>query len=129
MDNGRDELDEIEAEERKSKQGDDRVVHEEVPSLEDAGDRAVHEKVPSLDDAGKEEDEFTSMWRKLGLQPDRGQVNLVKENRCKVWDRIEVIWQELRLGIMEAFENHAPQCRGASDQAGIGACHQYVPHH
>ena len=46
------------------------------------------------------------MWRKLGLQPDRGQVNLVKENRCEIWDRIEVIWQELRLVIVEAFENH-----------------------
>ena len=69
------------------------------------------------------------MWRKLGLQPDMRQVNLVKENRRKVRYRIEVIWQELRLVIMEAFENHAPQCRGASDQAGIGACHQYVPHH
>jgi len=77
-DDGRDELDEIEAEERKSQQGD----------------------------AGEEEDEFTSMWRKLGLQPDRGQVNLVKENRRKVLGRIEVIWQELRLVIMEAFENH-----------------------
>ena len=91
VDNGRDELDEIEAEERKSQQGDDRAVHEEVPSLEDAGE---------------EEDEFTSMWRKLGLQPDRGQVNLVKKNKRKVRDRIEVIWQELRLVIVEAFENH-----------------------
>ena len=91
VDDGRDELDEIEAEERKSQQGDDRAVHEEVPSLEDAGE---------------EEDEFTSMWRKLGLQPDRGQVNLVKKNKRKVRDRIEVIWQESRLVIMEAFENH-----------------------
>ena len=90
-DDGRDELDEIEAEERKSQQRDDRAVNEEVPSLEDASE---------------EEDEFTSMWRKLGLQPDRGQVNLVKENRWKLWGRIEVIWQELRLVIMEAFENH-----------------------
>ena len=90
-DDGRDELDEIEAEKRKSQQGDDRAVNEEVPSLEDASE---------------EEDEFTSMWRKLGLQPDRGQVNLVKENRWKLWGRIEVIWQELRLVIMEAFENH-----------------------
>ena len=88
-DKERDELDEVEAEERKSQQGDDRVVNEEVPSLEDAGE---------------EEDEFTSMWRKL--QPDRGQVNLVKENRRKVRGRIEVIWQELRLVIMKAFENH-----------------------
>ena len=83
--------DEGEAKERRSQQGDDGALNVEVPSLEDSGE---------------EEDEFTSMWRKLGLQPDRGQVNLVKENRRKVRGRIEVIWQELRLVMMEAFENH-----------------------
>ena len=46
------------------------------------------------------------MWKKLGLQPDRGQVNLVKENRQKIRDRMEFIWQELRLVIVEAFEKH-----------------------
>jgi len=61
--------DEGEAKERRSQQGDDGALNVEVPSLEDSGE---------------EEDEFTSMWRKLGLQPDRGQVNLVKENRRKV---------------------------------------------
>ena len=90
-DEERDELDEIEAEERKSQQGDDRAVDEEVPSLEDAGE---------------EEDEFISMWRKLGLQPDRGQVHLVKENQQRVRGRIDAIWQELRLVIIEAFENN-----------------------
>ena len=90
-DEERDELDKIEAEERKSLQGDDRVVNEEVPGLEEDGD---------------EEDEFTRMWKKLGLQSDQGQVNLVKENRQKVRDRMEVIWRELRLVIVEAFENH-----------------------
>ena len=49
------------------------------------------------------EDEFTSMWRKLGLQPDRGQVNLVMENRKKIQGQVEVIWQELRLAIIETF--------------------------
>ena len=34
------------------------------------------------------------------------QVNLVKENRQKVRDRMEVIWQELCLVIVEVFENH-----------------------
>ena len=68
---------------RKSQQGDD-------------GD------APGLEDTVEEEDEFSSMWRKLGLQPDRGQVNLVR----KIQDRIEVIWQELRLVIIETFKNH-----------------------
>ena len=90
-DEERDELVEIEAEVRKSQQGDEGVVNEEVPSLGDDGD---------------EEDEFTRMWRKLGLQSDQGQVNVVKENRRKVRGRMEVIWQELRLVIVEAFENH-----------------------
>ena len=90
-DEERDELDEVEAEEGKSQQGDDRAVDEEVPSLEDAGE---------------EEDEFLSMWRKMGLQPDRGQVDLVKENQQKVRGRIDAIWQELRLVIIEAFENN-----------------------
>ena len=90
-DEERDELDKMEAEQRKSLQGDDRVVNEEVPSLEEDGD---------------EEDEFTRMWKKLGLQSDQGQVNLVKENRQKVRDRMEVIWQELLLVIVEAFEKH-----------------------
>ena len=86
-DDERDELDGIGAEERKSQQGDD-------------------EEVPNLEDARKEEDEFTRMWRELGLQPDRGQVDLVKENRQKVRGRIDAIWQELRLVIIEAFENN-----------------------
>jgi len=86
-DDERDELDGIGAEERKSQQGDD-------------------EEVPNLEDVGEEEDEFTKMWRELGLQPDRGQVDLVKENRQKVRGRIDAIWQELRLVIIEAFENN-----------------------
>ena len=88
-DDERNKLDEIEAEERKSKQGDDK-------------------EVLSLEDAGEEEDEFTKMWRKLGLQPDRGQVDLVMENRGKIRGRIEVIWQELRLAIIATFRD---QCR------------------
>ena len=51
------------------------------------------------------EDEFTSRWRKLGLQPDRGQVNLVMENRRKIQGRVEEIWQELRLAIIETFRD------------------------
>ena len=69
MDDGENELDEGETEGRKSPQGDNVAVTVEVPGLEDDVE---------------EEDEFTSMWRKLGLQPDRGQVNLVLENRRKI---------------------------------------------
>ena len=90
MDDGEDELDEGETKGRKSPQGDNVAVTVEVPGLEDDVE---------------EEDEFTSMWRKLGLQPDRGQVNLVLENRRKIQGRVEVMWQELRLAIIETFRD------------------------
>ena len=91
MDHGKDNLEESESEERKSQQWDDGAVPVDIPGLEDA---AI------------EEDEFTVMWGKLGLQPDQGQVNLAKENGRKIQDQIEVIWQKLRLVIIEAFKNH-----------------------
>ena len=84
-------LDKGELEKRKSQLGDDRPVPEDIPVLEDAA---------------AEEDEFTMMWRRLGLQPDKGQVNLVKENWRKIKGRIEVIWQDLRMVIIDAFRNH-----------------------
>ncbi len=96
-DDERDELDGIGAEERKSQQGDD-------------------EEVPNLEDVGEEEDEFTKMWRELGLQPDKGQVDLVKENRQKVRGRIDAIWQELRLVIIEAFENNGGMLYSEEEQ-------------
>ena len=46
------------------------------------------------------------MWGRLGLQPDKGQVNLVKENWQKIKSRIKVIWQDLHLVIIDAFRNH-----------------------
>ena len=90
VDDGKDDLVEEESEGRKSQQRDDGVVPLDVHGL----------------DAFEEDDEVTRMWRKLGLQPYRGQVNLVKENRQKLQDRIGVIWQELRLVIIETFKNH-----------------------
>ena len=72
--------------------------------LED--DNPIPQDIPVLEGAAEEEDEFTRMWSSLGLQPDRGQVNLVKENWQKIKGRIEVIWQDLRLVIIDAFRNH-----------------------
>ena len=69
VDDGKDDLVEGESVGRKSQQGDDGAVPVDVHGLEDAVE---------------EDDEFTRMWRKLGLQPDRGQVKLVKENRQKL---------------------------------------------
>ena len=46
------------------------------------------------------------MWSRLGLRPDIGQVNLVKENWQRIKGRIEIIWQDLCLVIIDAFRNH-----------------------
>ena len=70
--------------------------------LED--DKPIPQDIPVLEEAAEEEDEFTKMWSSLGLQPDRGQVNLVKENWKKIKGRIEVIWQDLRQVIIDAFK-------------------------
>ena len=70
--------------------------------LED--DNPIPQDIPVLEEAAEEEDEFTKMWSSLGLQPDRGQVNLVKENWKKIKGRIKVIWQDLRQVIIDAFK-------------------------
>ena len=41
-------------------------------------DNPIPQDIPVLEEAAEEEDEFTKMWSSLGLQPDKGQVNLVK---------------------------------------------------
>jgi len=91
LDAGKDDLDEGESVERESQQGDDKAVSVDIPVLKDAA---------------AEEDEFTMMWGKLGLQLNKGRVNLVKENWQKIKCRIEVIWQELCQVIIDAFRNH-----------------------
>ena len=53
--------------------------------LED--DRPVPQDIPVLEEAAEE-------------------VNLVKENWQKIKGRIEIIWQDLRLVIIDAFRNH-----------------------
>ena len=69
------------------------------------GDPIVNpEDAPDLEDESEEEDEFTQMWGKLGLQPDKGQPNIVQDNWRKIEGRIEVIWQNLRHVIIDAFK-------------------------
>ena len=52
----------------------------------------------------EEEDELTQMWVKLGLQPYKGQPNIVQDNWRKIEGRIEVIWQDLGQVIIDAFK-------------------------
>ena len=71
--------------EKGARKGDSRVDPEDVPDLED-------------------EEEFTQIWGKLGLQPARGQINIVKENWRKLKGQTEVIWQDLCQVIIDAFK-------------------------
>ena len=64
-DEGGNDLDKEEPEKGEPQKGDYRV------DLEDA---------PDFEDNSKEEDEFTQIWGKLGLQPDKGQIAIVQEN-------------------------------------------------
>ena len=54
------------------------------------------EDAPNLEDGSGEKDEFTQMWMRLGLQPDKGQVEVVRSNWRKIEIQIAVIWQNLR---------------------------------
>ena len=66
--------------------------------------RVDPEDVPDLEDKAEEGDEFTQIWGKLGLQPDRGQIAIVKENWRKLKGQTEVIWQDLCQVIIDAFK-------------------------
>ena len=43
------------------------------------------EDAPALEDGPEDMDEVDRLWRRLGLQPDRGQIDVVKSN----WLNIE----------------------------------------
>ena len=88
-DEGGNDLDKGKPEKDKPQKGDYRVNPEDVPDLEDESE---------------EEDEFTQIWGKLCLQPDKGQIAIVKENWRKIKGRIEVLWQDLRQVIIDAFK-------------------------
>ena len=64
------------------------------------------EDAPDLEDESEDKDEFTQMWIRLGLQPDKGQVDVVRRNWRKIESQIEVIWQDLRQVIVDAFRSH-----------------------
>ena len=64
------------------------------------------EDAPNLEDGPEDTDEFTQMWMKLGLQPDRGQIDVVRSNWRKIEGQIEVIWQNLRQVIIDTSQEH-----------------------
>ena len=62
------------------------------------------EDAPSLEDGSGDKDEFTQMWMRLGLQPDKGQVEVVRSNWRKIEIQIAVIWQNLRQVIINTSQ-------------------------
>ena len=54
------------------------------------------EDAPALEDEPEDRDEVDVIWRKLGLQPDRGQVDVVKSNWLKIEGQIELVYLNLR---------------------------------
>ena len=69
------------------------------------GDSIVDpEDAPNLEDGSGDKDEFTQMWMRLGLQPDKGQVDVVRSNWRKIEIQIEIIWQNLRQVIINTSQ-------------------------
>ena len=64
------------------------------------------EDTPDLEDRPEDADEDTLMWMRLGLQPDRGQIDVVRSNRRRIEGQIDVIWQSLRQVIVDASQGH-----------------------
>ena len=60
------------------------------------GDPQMGDTDADPEDGPKDTDEFTQMWMRLGLQPDRGQIDVVRSNWRKIEGQIEVIWRNLR---------------------------------
>ena len=60
------------------------------------GDPQTGDTDADPEDGPKDTDEFTQMWMRLGLQPDRGQIDVVRSNWRKIEGQIEVIWRNLR---------------------------------
>ena len=102
-DEGEDDLDRV-AEDLDGTVGGRDTVEPEKSKVPLEDDKPIPQHIPVLEEAVEEEDEFTKMWSSLGLQPDRGQVNLVKENWKKIKGRIELIWKDLRQVIIDAFK-------------------------
>ena len=62
------------------------------------------EDAPALEDGPEDMDEVDRLWRRLGLQPDRGQIDVVKSNWLKIECQIDLIYTNLRQVIIDAFK-------------------------
>ena len=60
------------------------------------------EDAPAMEDEPEDRDEVDTLWQKLGLQPDRGQVDAVKSNWLKIEGQIDLVYLQLRQVIVDS---------------------------
>ena len=60
------------------------------------------EDAPALEDGPEDMDEVDKLWRRLGLQPDRGQIDVVKSNWLKIEGQIDLVYMNLRQVIIDS---------------------------
>ena len=60
------------------------------------------EDAPALEDGPEDMDEVDRLWRRLGLQPDRGQIDAVKSNWLKIEGQIDLVYRNLRQVIIDS---------------------------
>ena len=53
------------------------------------------EDTPNLENRPEDAGEDTLMWMRLGLQPDKGQIDVVRSNWRRIEGHIDVTWQSL----------------------------------
>ena len=61
---------------------------------------------PDPEDKPEDADEDDLLWMRLGLQPDRGRIDVVIRNWRKVEGQMDVAWQSLHQLIVDASQGH-----------------------
>ena len=61
---------------------------------------------PDLEDKPEDADEDDLLWTRLGLQPDRGRIDVVISNWRRIEGQIDVAWQSLHQLIIDASHKH-----------------------
>ena len=68
------------------------------------GDSNVDPSDP--EDRPEDADEDNLLWMRLGLQPDRGRIDVVSSNWRRIEGQIDVAWQSLHQLIVDASQGH-----------------------
>ena len=61
---------------------------------------------PDPEDRPEDADEDDLLWMRLGLQPDRGRIDVVISNWRRIEGQIDVAWQSLLQVIVDASQGH-----------------------